>query len=94
MKNLPTKTTPRRGLRLSCDMALVAAAALILSGCTHTIVTPCISKDQALPEAPPKVHDQLTGEADKDTRVLAGGLIRWQSYAGGLRQILEQCQER
>lgn len=70
--------------------------ALALAGCqtTRTVATPCIAKDQALPEEPKSITPDLTGEADKDTRVLAGGLLRWQSYGRGLRSILETCRDK
>ena len=66
---------------------------LALAGCQTTkyISVPCVSKDQTLPAEPDPVKPKLTGKADEDTRILAGGLIRWQSYGRGLRTILEGC---
>jgi hypothetical protein len=67
--------------------------ALLLSGCSTTryVTVPCVGKDQVLPSEPEKVGGKLTGRADEDTRILAGGLIRWQAYGTGLRRILDGC---
>lgn len=76
---------------------LIAIAALLSLGACETtrfVTTPCISKNQQLPPAPPKVGPSLTGKADEDSRILAGGLIRWQAYGNGLRTILEGCREK
>lgn len=66
---------------------------LALAGCTTTryVTVPCVGKDQALPAEPEKVAPKLTGRADEDTRILAGGLVRWQAYGRGLRSVLEGC---
>lgn len=71
----------------------IAIAALALSGCATTryVTVPCISKEQKIPAEPESVKGKLTGEADKDTRILAGGLIRWQSYGRAMRQIVDTC---
>ena len=73
----------------------LALAALALTGCATTrySVTYCLKHDQALPAEPERVGPKLTGRADEDTRILAGGLIRWQAYGLGLRDILEHCRE-
>ena len=75
---------------------LAIALALALSGCTTTryVTVPCVSKDQQLPAEPEKVSDKLTGEADKDVRVLAGSAIRLRAWGRGLSEILEGCRER
>jgi hypothetical protein len=68
-----------------------------LAGCAphvRYIPTPCLTKDQALPAEPPKIHDKLTGKADEDLRIVAGSVVRLRAYASGLRLILEGCRER
>lgn len=69
---------------------------LFLSACTTTryVTVPCISKDQALPAEPPKVHDKLTGKADEDLRIVGGSAIRLRAWGEGLQGILEGCRER
>lgn len=72
----------------------LALMALALVGCAppvRYISTPCLTKDQAIPAEPPKVHDQLTGEADKDLRIVAGSNIRLRAWGEGLNHILEGC---
>ena len=72
----------------------VAALALLVSACAphpKLVPTPCISKDRALPAEPDRVGDKLTGNAGEDVKTLAGGLIRWQAYGRGMREIVESC---
>lgn len=66
---------------------------LSLTGCATTryVTTPCLTKDQAIPAEPPRVHDKLTGRADEDLRTVAGSNIRLRSWGEGLNQILEGC---
>lgn len=40
---------------------------------------------------PPRIKSQLTGQAQRDARVLAGQAVRLQQYAEGLRDVLETC---
>lgn len=97
MKNgAPAHEVPRlRRQRVSHRVRLwvVVAAAVTTSACqtTRYVRVPCIAADQKIPDAPAKVGNQLTGQADKDTRVLAAGLMRWQAYGVGLRDIVESC---
>jgi hypothetical protein len=42
---------------------------------------------------PPKVHDQLTGQADKDAGILAGSAIRLRAWGQALNHIIEGCRE-
>lgn len=75
-------------------VALVALAAL--TGCApHVRFAPtyCLTHDQALPAEPPKIHNQLTGQADRDLELVAGSAIRLRAYGEGLRTILEGCRE-
>ena len=71
--------------------------ALALTGCatTHSY-TPvyCLTKaqyEELKAKAPPKVRDQLTGEADKDIRIIAGSAIRLRAYSDGLLTVLGGC---
>jgi hypothetical protein len=73
-------------------------AALALTGCATTQpvrYTPvyCLSSGTQLPAEPPKVHDQLTGQADKDAGILAGSAIRLRAWGEALNHILEGCRE-
>lgn len=73
--------------------ALIFLAALALTGCATTryVTVPCLAKDQALPAEPPKVGKSLTGEADKDLRIVAGSAVRLRAWGEGLNGILEGC---
>jgi hypothetical protein len=73
----------------------LALVLLALSGCAHTryVQVYCLSHDQQLPAAPPKIHDQLTGQADKDLRIVAGSAVRLRAWGDGLNTILEGCRE-
>lgn len=74
----------------------VVAIALALSACAphpRYISTYCLSHDQQLPAEPPKVHDKLTGQADKDIGIIAGSAIRLRAWGEGLQDILEHCRE-
>jgi hypothetical protein len=75
--------------------AAIILAALALSGCqtTRFVQTYCLTKDHPLPAEPEKVAPKLTGEADKDLRIVAGSAVRLRAYGAGLRQILEGCRE-
>jgi hypothetical protein len=79
-------------------LALSATIALCLTGCATTQpvrYTPvyCLSNETQLPAEPPKVHDQLTGHADKDAGILAGSAIRLRAWGQALNHILEGCRE-
>jgi hypothetical protein len=79
-------------------LAATAGATIALSGCATTQpvrYTPvyCLSPETQLPAEPPKVHDQLTGEADKDAGILAGSAIRLRAWGEALNHILEGCRE-
>jgi ABC-type uncharacterized transport system auxiliary subunit len=73
----------------------LVALALLLSGCAHTryITSYCLTHDQQLPTEPPKVKGELTGEADKDLRIVAGSNVRLRAWGEGLNTILEGCRE-
>jgi hypothetical protein len=88
----PRGGNPKRGALFS------ATIALCLTGCATTQpvrYTPvyCLSNETQLPAEPPKVHDQLTGEADKDAGILAGSAIRLRAWGQALNHILEGCRE-
>jgi hypothetical protein len=87
-----------RDRRLSTAGRPVAASlllALALTGCATTRYAPtyCLSHNQALPAEPPKVHNQLTGQADRDLEIVSGSAIRLRSWGEGLETILEGCRE-
>jgi hypothetical protein len=88
-------TTP---WRVGCGKLATILAALALTGCTTTRYAPtyCLTRaqyEQLKAQQPPKVHDQLTGQADRDTQILAGSLIRVRAYSDGLLTILAGCVE-
>jgi hypothetical protein len=75
---------------------LALAALLVLTGCTTTryVTVPCITPEQwqELHEAePPKVGKKLTGEADKDVKIVAGSAVRLRSWGNGLLGVLGGC---
>jgi hypothetical protein len=75
--------------------ALCALAYIALTGCATTRYSTsyCLTHDQALPAEPPKVKDQLTGQADRDLEIVAGSAIRLRAWGEGLRTILDGCRE-
>ena len=81
-------TRMRKRLALAVPLAL-------LTGCAHTpLVTSCITPSQYQQlesQRPPKVHDKLTGEADKDVRPLAGSIIEHRAYEDVLLGTLKVC---
>ena len=77
-------------------LAILACIPLAACATPKYIVTPCATAEQvAEREAaePPKVGDQLTGNAAEDVRVLAGSSIRLRSWGQGNLDILKQCAE-
>lgn len=86
-----------RNWRKLCAKAFATSALLALTGCATTqykyIPTYCLSPAQQLPAEPPKIHDQLTGDASKDVGLLAGSAIRLRSWGEGLQTILEGCRQ-
>jgi hypothetical protein len=72
-------------------------AAFALTGCATTqryAPVYCLTRaqlEELKRQAPPKVHDQLTGNADRDTQILAGNLIRVRAFGDGLLQVLGGC---
>jgi hypothetical protein len=77
---------------------LALSATIALCGCATTQPTRyvpvyCLSNGTQLPAEPPKVHDQLTGHADKDAGILAGSAIRLRAWGQALNHILEGCRE-
>jgi outer membrane lipoprotein SlyB len=76
--------------------ALLIFAALALSGCATTRYTTvyCLTQaqlEQLKSAKPGKVHSQLTGQADKDLKLVAGRLVRVEAYADGLIEVLGGC---
>lgn len=53
----------------------------------------CLSHDQQLPAEPPKIHNLLTGDADKDVGIIGGSAIRLRAWGEGLQSILEGCRQ-
>lgn len=77
-------------------MRIVLLAALALSGCAHTryLTRDCLTKQQLAEierQAPPKVRDQLNGQADHDVKVLAANVLRLRAYQGLLTDTLRIC---
>jgi hypothetical protein len=76
---------------------LIYVATLIaLSGCSTTryVTVPCVTPEQfekLKADEPPKVGGTLTGEADKDIRIVGGSAVRLRGYAQGLLGVLEGC---
>lgn len=76
-------------------LTILAATALALTGCATPRVATiyCLDKTTQLPTEPPKVKGQLTGEADKDLRIVAGSALRLRAWGQGLQTVLEGCRE-
>jgi hypothetical protein len=76
-------------------LVCLSFAAVAFSGCATTryVSTYCITKDQTIPAEPPKVKPQLTGEADKDLRIVSGSAVRLRAWGEGLQTTLEGCRE-
>ena len=88
MSRVTLVTRARKRLALAVPLAL-------LTGCSHTpLVTSCITPSQYQQlesQRPPKVHDKLTGQADKDVRPLAGSIIEHRAYEDVLLGTLKVC---
>jgi hypothetical protein len=70
--------------------------ALALAGCQTTKFVPvaCLSQaqyDALAAQMPPKVRDQLTGQADSDIRIIAASGVRLRGFAEGLLGVLKGC---
>jgi hypothetical protein len=85
---VPSRCRSRSALILS---------ALALTGCATTpryVETYCLSRSQfdtLKSQEPGKIHDQLTGRADKDSEIIAGSAIRLRAYSEGLLGVLGGC---
>lgn len=71
-------------------------AVLLLSGCTTTryVRIPCISPDQLEQRKsaePPMVGKQLTGDSQKDNRIIAGSAKELRAWGRGNLDILGGC---
>lgn len=86
---------PPRKVKTWVRFLHLAPATLALTGCAHVpLVTSCISEkqyQQLESQRPPKVHDKLTGQADKDVRPLAGSIIEHRAYEDVLLGTLKVC---
>lgn len=76
-------------------------AALVLTcgfttACAHTrfVQTYCLTRQQfeeLKRSQPERVKSQLTGQADKDIRIIAGNAIRLRAHDDGLLTVLGGC---
>lgn len=76
--------------------ALVLLACVMLAGCTTTRYVPvkCITAEQykQFEQAePPKVSDQLTGNAEQDIKPIAGSAVRLRAWGKGMLGVLGGC---
>lgn len=73
----------------------IILAALLLSGCSHRFVKiPCLTPDQLeqRKSAEPKlVGPDLTGDAQKDVRIIGGSAKELRSWGKGNLDILSGC---
>lgn len=72
------------------------ALLLALSGCVHTryVSTYCITKaqlEELKKSQPGRITRKLTGNAEEDSRILAGNLIRLRAHDDGLLEVLGGC---
>jgi hypothetical protein len=70
--------------------------ALALAGCQTTRYVPvkCLTAEEyatLAAQMPPKVRDQLTGQADSDIRIIAASGVRLRGYSAGLLTVLKGC---
>lgn len=73
---------------------LLATALLALSGCAHSVIAPCISREQLEElrrQEPPRVKSKLTGRADEDVRPIAGSNLLLRTWGHNLLSTLEVC---
>ena len=78
---------------------VLTALALTLAGCqtTRYVTVPCLDAKQYAElraALPPKVGQSLTGDAQKDVRIIAGSNVELRGYAEGLLQVLEGCRAK
>lgn len=78
--------------------ATLYASALLfaLAGCTTTrvVTMQCLTPAQVqqLRDAmPPHIRDSLTGDAQRDLRIIAGSAVRLRGYSEELLGVLETC---
>ena len=75
---------------------IAVVAALLLSGCATTryVKVPCLTKDEyqkRVDAEPEKVGGQLTGDAQKDVRIVGGSAKELRSWGRGNLDILGGC---
>lgn len=72
-----------------------------LAACSHAqppqpvlIPTPvsCVTGD--IPDEPPRISDQLTGDSGVDIGLIAGSAIQLRAWGQALRGMLEACRVR
>ena len=70
---------------------------LVIAGCQPrerivSVPTPvaCFEATQ-IPSEPESVRDSLTGNASRDSAILAVAVLEWREYAGKLGAILRGC---
>ncbi len=71
-------------------------ASMLVTGCTTTrwVTVPCLTKEQVderQKAEPPLVGKDLTGDAAKDIRPIAGSAIDLRAWGRGNLKILEGC---
>lgn len=76
--------------------AIALALLLVLAGCTTTryVSVPCLTKEQleARKQAEPRfVGPELTGDAQKDVRIIGGSAKELRAWGQGNLQILSGC---
>lgn len=77
--------------------ALPLIALVLLSGCAHKIryvTVPCLTPQQLEERRkaePPLVRKDLTGDAQKDIRIIGGSAVELRAWGRGNISILEGC---
>lgn len=77
-------------------LLIFAALALTLGGCQSTrwVTVPCLTGEQfqRLKDAlPPKVGSTLTGDAQRDVKIIAESNVRLRGYSESLLELLKGC---
>lgn len=75
---------------------IAVVAALLLTGCTTTryVRVPCLTPEQLQQRKdaePKRVGPELTGDAQKDVRIIAGSNVQLRAWGIGNLGILEGC---
>lgn len=96
MKNRHRRSKSARAVAAALAIAPALSGCALLKERVRYVTVFCVTPEQyeqMRKAEPPKVHDHLTGDADKDIRPIAGSAIRLRAWGDGLLEILGGCVE-